>query len=181
MVDFLKRTYQSIFPEMEEFRHLAQTVESYFSWRSPLWWVVPETPQGNSSPGSHDSLFSTTEDPLGLMDQINLACPTEPGANQGEQTKKIVHCQPIAGLWLGNAIDQVTGDRHGHIFMLYVEPAHRRRGIATALMQQAQQWGQKRGDRQLALQVFTHNQGAMKLYEKFGFTPHALVMQKNLI
>lgn len=171
LVDFLTLTYRALFPEQQNFSHLGQTVESYFSWRSPLWWVAPETDQGSAV--HHDGSFSVGEDPLGLMAQINLPVQGQRANNQPEKT------QPIAGLWLGNAVDQVTGDRHGHIFMLYVDPAHRRRGIATALMAQAQQWGQQRGDRLIALQVFTHNQGAMKLYEKFGFSPHALVMQKT--
>lgn len=181
LVDFLGRTYHSLFPELCDFPHLEQTVESYFSWRSPLWWVVPETTQGNSNHSDHDNSFFPREDPLGLMAQINPTMGTTDDFKQINPAEKIIRPQPIAGLWLGNAIDQVTGDRHSHIFMLYVEPAHRRRGIATALMEQAQQWGKQRGDRLIALQVFTHNQGAMKLYEKFGFTSHALVMQKRLI
>ena len=31
---------------------------------------------------------------------------------------------PVACLWLGNGIDQVTGDRYSHIFLLYVLPEH---------------------------------------------------------
>jgi len=136
LLEFLERTYRSLFPEQASFPHLSQTVDSYFSWRSPLWWVSPST--------------DSQEIP-----------------------------QPIAGLWLGNAIDQVTGDRHGHIFMLYVDPDHRRRGIATALLSQAQQWGQQRGDKRLGLQVFTHNPEAIALYEKMGFTPRALLLEKT--
>ncbi|MGF1672411.1 MAG: GNAT family N-acetyltransferase, partial [Rivularia sp. (in: cyanobacteria)] len=30
--------------------------------------------------------------------------------------------RPIACLWMGNAIDQITGLRHAHIFLLYVIP-----------------------------------------------------------
>ncbi len=128
-----------------------------------------------NSPDNPVDKFPPDGDPLGLMGQLNdpSHSPDSTGSIRPPRP------QPIAGLWLGNAVDQITGDRHGHIFMLYVEPAHRRRGIATALMTQAQQWGQERGDRSLALQVFNHNQGALALYQKFGFTPHALLMQKN--
>jgi ribosomal protein S18 acetylase RimI-like enzyme len=136
LLEFLELTYRSLFSDQASFPHLSQTVDSYFSWRSPLWWVSPD---GDSQ-----------EIP-----------------------------KPIAGLWLGNAIDQVTGDRHGHIFMLYVAPAHRRQGIATALLNQAQQWGQQRGDKRLGLQVFTHNPEAIALYEKLGFTPRALLLEKK--
>lgn len=140
LLEFLELTYRSLFPDQGSFPHLSQTVDSYFSWRSPLWWVALG---GDNPPG--------------------------PGAPE----------KPVAGLWLGNAVDQVTGDRHGHIFMLYVEPTHRRRGIATALLNQAQRWGQQRGDKRLGLQVFTHNQGAIALYEKLGFTPRALLLEKK--
>ena len=36
--------------------------------------------------------------------------------------------RPLGCLWLGNAVDQIDGDRHAHIFLLYVDPDHRRRG-----------------------------------------------------
>ncbi|MGL5032404.1 MAG: GNAT family N-acetyltransferase, partial [Microcystaceae cyanobacterium] len=75
--------------------------------------------------------------------------------------------------------DQITGERYAHIFMLYVQPDHRRQGLALALLNNAQQWSKARGDRQLGLQVFPHNQAALKLYEKSGFQIHALMMMKN--
>jgi ribosomal protein S18 acetylase RimI-like enzyme len=86
---------------------------------------------------------------------------------------------PVACLWLGNAIDQVVGDRYTHIFLIYVKPEHRCRGIATALLQQAQNWSQTRGDRQMSLQVFCHNQAAVNLYTNFGFQTQSLFMVKS--
>ncbi len=50
---------------------------------------------------------------------------------------------PVACLWAGNAIDQITGDRIAHIFLLYVAPEHRRRGIATALIGLVETWASK--------------------------------------
>ena len=88
--------------------------------------------------------------------------------------------QPIGGLWMGNAVDQLEGDRHAHIFLVYVDPAHRHRGIATALMQHAQTWAEARGDRKIGLQVFHNNIAALKLYEKIGYRPHAVLMTKRL-
>jgi ribosomal protein S18 acetylase RimI-like enzyme len=87
---------------------------------------------------------------------------------------------PIACLWLGNAVDQIQGDRHAHIFLLYVSPAHRHRGIGSALMQQAEAWATARGDRQIGLQVFHHNQPALQLYEKLGYQPQSYWMVKPL-
>lgn len=88
--------------------------------------------------------------------------------------------QPIACLWLGNATDQRSGDRHAYLLLLYVAPAHRRRGIATALLEVAHGWASQRGDRQIALQVFSTNQPALALYEKLGYRPYSLLMMRSL-
>lgn len=87
---------------------------------------------------------------------------------------------PVACLWMGNAVDQVTGDRYTHIFLLYVSPQHRGRGLAKTLMNRAQSWAKARGDRQIGLQVFPHNQPALNLYQKLGFQTHSLLMLKRL-
>ncbi len=133
LLDFLSRTYQEIFPEQQNFSHLSQTVDQYFSRRSPLWWA-----------------------------KVNAS-----------------DTAPIAGLWLGNAVDQVTGQHYAHVFMLYVLPDYRRQGIATALLEEAQRWSQTRGDRQIGLQVFPQNTAALNLYQKLGFIPHSVMMLKR--
>ena len=38
----MQRTYQELVPE-QDFSHLAQTVEQYFSRETPLWWVESAT------------------------------------------------------------------------------------------------------------------------------------------
>jgi GNAT superfamily N-acetyltransferase len=87
---------------------------------------------------------------------------------------------PVACLWLGNAQDQRWGDRHAYILLLYVDPPHRRRGIATALLAVAEQWATVRGDRRIGLQVFTDNSAARRLYERQGYATHILWMTKPL-
>ena len=85
----------------------------------------------------------------------------------------------IACLWLGDAIDQIEGDRHAYIFLLYVDPQHRRQGIGTALMTRAEQWAKARGDRKISLQVFTDNQPALDMYTQMGYTPQSFWMTKR--
>lgn len=87
---------------------------------------------------------------------------------------------PVACLWVGNAVDQVRGDRHPHIFMLYVMPEHRRRGIGTALMRYLEAWAIARGDRQVGLHVFESNQTAINLYTQLGYQTQSLWMVKTL-
>ncbi len=92
-----------------------------------------------------------------------------------EQTQK-----PIACLWMGSAIDQIQGDRHTYIFLLYVNPVHRRQGIGAALVKQAEDLAREKGDRQIGLQVFQHNQPALNLYESLGYSVQSLWMTKAL-
>lgn len=86
----------------------------------------------------------------------------------------------VGCLWLGNAMDLADGERTAHVFLLYVAPEHRKRGIGSALVAHAEQWAQGRGDRKISLQVFTNNQPALNLYQKLGYQPQSLLMQKIL-
>lgn len=134
LVKFMNRTYRELYPD-QDFSHLANTVEQYFSPQTPLWWV------------------------------------------QMSGGKNIT---PIACLWMGTAINQVTGDRISHVFLVYVHPEHRRQGIGAALMNYGEKWTKTRGDRQISLQVFTNNKPALSLYEKLGYQPQSLGLVKQL-
>ncbi len=139
LVKFMQRTYQELFPD-QDFAHLAQTVEQYFSSQTPLWWVEPENAsRSNRRPARR-----------------------------------------VACLWLGNAVDQVSGDRHTHIFLLYVDSNYRRQGIGSALMHRAEVWAKARGDRQIGLQVFQSNQPALTFYQRLGYQAQAFWMVKPL-
>jgi ribosomal protein S18 acetylase RimI-like enzyme len=135
------------------------------------------------SPGDdHSHLAETVEQyfsqatPLWWAD-LKRATPNQilPSATVKYRAGKTVGC-----LWMGTAIDQASGDRHAHIFLLYVAPDHRRQGIGTALMHQAETWARSRGDRQIGLQVFQSNQPALELYRQLGYKPRSLWMVKHL-
>lgn len=153
LVKFMQKTYQELYPGCN-FAHLAQTVEQYLSNETPLWWVEQQEDSREWGVGSRE--------------------------NQSIQNPKSRIQNPIACLWLGNAVDQIWGDRHAYIFLLYVSPAHRRRGIGSVLMERAEVWARARGDRQIGLQVFHHNQPALHLYEKLGYEPQSLWLVKLL-
>lgn len=86
----------------------------------------------------------------------------------------------IACLWLGIAIDQVNGVRHPNIFLVYVDPAYRRQGIAKASIQHAEAWAKNSGYTQMGLQVFTANQSAIELYQQLGYQPRSISMMRDL-
>jgi ribosomal protein S18 acetylase RimI-like enzyme len=165
LLKFMQRTYQDLFPD-EDFSHLEQTVKQYFSSDTPLWWVEEEGEQGA---GSREQ---------GEMREMR----------EMRETRRISNAQfpmpnapyPIACLWVGNAIDQVQGNRHAHIFILYVVPEHRRRGIGRALMRYVENWAIQRGDRQIGLQVFQSNKPALNLYNQLGYQTQSIWMVKSL-
>ncbi|MEH2235952.1 GNAT family N-acetyltransferase [Nostoc sp.] len=103
----------------------------------------------------------------------------EHGGDNGENSPSSPS-PPIACLWVGNAINQVHGNRHAHIFILYVVPEHRRRGIGRALMRYVENWAIQRGDRQIGLQVFQSNKPALNLYNQLGYQTQSLWMVKFL-
>lgn len=87
---------------------------------------------------------------------------------------------PVACLWAGNATDQITGDRIAHIFLLYVAPEHRRRGIATALIGLVETWAIGKGLGAIELQVFQTNSSALNLYNQLGYQTQSLSVVKPL-
>lgn len=67
-----------------------------------------------------------------------------------------------------------------HIHAVYVLPRYRRRGVGTALLRAALDWGQQYGCRQAQLSVLPHNP-ARRLYRALGFTVCGLEMRKEMI
>jgi RimJ/RimL family protein N-acetyltransferase len=65
--------------------------------------------------------------------------------------------------------DPHPASRHVADLGLMVAATHRRRGVGTALIEQAIEWAMEVGVRKLELHVFPHNEAALALYERFGF------------
>ena len=58
------------------------------------------------------------------------------------------------------------------VFSMKTHPAHRRRGVAQALLRDLARWGEDGAADQMYLQVETANAAARGLYERAGFTRH---------
>lgn len=65
----------------------------------------------------------------------------------------------------------------GHITTVGVDPAFRRRGFAERMLMHLVDHAQGRGAKWLTLEVRVSNEGAQKLYEKYGFV--SLGRRKN--
>jgi ribosomal protein S18 acetylase RimI-like enzyme len=63
---------------------------------------------------------------------------------------------------------------------IFVRAAHRRRGVATALMAEAESFVRSRGARELRLGVLDRNENARALYRGQGFRDYVRVLTKPL-
>ena len=70
---------------------------------------------------------------------------------------------------LSIARDQHPASKHVADLGLIVAATHRRRGIGTALLNAAVEWARASNVLKLELHVFPWNEGAITLYERFGF------------
>jgi RimJ/RimL family protein N-acetyltransferase len=103
------------------------------------------------------------------------------GVSDERRYLRAVRRFPHAAVFVAEAEDaEVVGrlsiarDDHpasGHVadLGLMVAAAHRRRGIGHALLDAAVEWARECGVQKLELHVFPHNEGAIALYERFGF------------
>jgi GNAT superfamily N-acetyltransferase len=78
-----------------------------------------------------------------------------------------------AGAGIGMAAIFAVVDAPGrmHLVGMWVDPQHRRRGVAQALVEQAVHWAEKRRATEVILWVADHNIPARRLYERVGFRP----------
>lgn len=153
LLKFMRRTFRELHTqdgEGQDFEHLSDTVSRYLSEKTPLWFVEVDSEE-------------TSEVGVGLPRQR---------ATFGQRA--------IACLWMGTAIAQETGDSHATIFLVYVDPQHRRQGLGERLMVCGEAWAQARGDGQITLQVFANNHPALRLYERLGYQVQSYWMSKPL-
>jgi RimJ/RimL family protein N-acetyltransferase len=82
----------------------------------------------------------------------------------------------LDGTIVASAGEEVVGSLHvdrspfgfGEIGM-FVAREWRGRGVGSALVEAAIEWGRENGLHKLSLSVFPHNEAAIGLYRKFGF------------
>ncbi len=78
------------------------------------------------------------------------------------------------------ALRKRKATRAGSIEILAVAEEHRRRGVATALLDKLFEAFRERGIDYVSLAVPAEEVGARKLYEKLGFQPRAYFLSKRL-
>jgi len=66
---------------------------------------------------------------------------------------------------------------HAYLGFMYVDPAHRGKGINRLIIDSLRQWAYTHNITELRLDVYVVNEAAIRAYEKAGFQPHLLQMR----
>ena len=70
--------------------------------------------------------------------------------------------------------------QHAYLGFMYVLPEFRGRGINRMIVEKLRSWAGKQGITELRLEVYHKNEGAIKAYEKAGFSQHMIEMRLGL-
>jgi ribosomal protein S18 acetylase RimI-like enzyme len=71
--------------------------------------------------------------------------------------------------------------KHGHVADLVVAASHEGQGIATALLNKAEEWSRAEGYDWMTIGVFEENERAERLYRKLGYRRDVIRLLKPLI
>jgi ribosomal protein S18 acetylase RimI-like enzyme len=113
-----------------------------------------------------DAFSSTLEEEASLPEQV-----WRQWAHGGPASVNFIAWE--GGAAIGMVAIFAVADAPGrmHLVAMWVDPHHRRRGVAWALVEQAVRWAQDRHAREVVLWVSDHNTPAWELYERIGFRP----------
>ncbi len=84
----------------------------------------------------------------------------------------------VGYLWYGTMTRGTK--RVAFLYQLYVHPQYRRHGYGLQAMQAFELESLRTGHDSLALNVFASNPGALRLYERVGYSPTSIGMRKEL-
>ncbi|PHK50419.1 GNAT family N-acetyltransferase [Staphylococcus edaphicus] len=90
---------------------------------------------------------------------------------------KTNHEQLIGFIW--SRYDKVQ--KLATIEMLYVEPSHRKLGIATILKKEIEAWAMNKGARKIESTVAYSNRKIQELNLNMGYNKDKIIMSKNLL
>ena len=119
------------------------------------------------------TILPMTEEHLPAVAALESLCFSRPWTEEGLREELE---NPVAYFTVATVDGEVAGYMGLHlpadeafIANVAVSPAHRRRGVAAALLRDAAAWARENGAVRLALEVRVSNTAAIALYEKLGF------------
>jgi len=70
--------------------------------------------------------------------------------------------------------------QHAYLGFMYTHPDFRGKGFNSRILDALKQWSISRGISELRLEVYYHNQAAIRAYEKAGFAKHMIEMRMGI-
>lgn len=70
--------------------------------------------------------------------------------------------------------------KHGYIGFMYVKPIFRGKRISNKILDSLKNWAKEKELKELRLDVYSNNIGALKSYERFGFTKSLVNMRIDI-
>jgi len=93
----------------------------------------------------------------------------------------------LNGALIGSGYARIEGAKHylrhshhAYLGFMYVDPAHRGKGINKMIVDALKQWAIAQKMTELRLDVYYDNHNAIKAYEKAGFSKHMVEMRMGL-
>jgi GNAT superfamily N-acetyltransferase len=71
-------------------------------------------------------------------------------------------------------------DEHSYLGFMYVVPEYRGRGVNKRIIAALEKWSFSKGVTEMQLEVYVENAGAVRAYEKSGYSRLILTMRKGL-
>jgi len=87
---------------------------------------------------------------------------------------------PVGYLFIAVGPDSTTEEPTVHLTDLWVHPSHRRRGVASTLLQVGERMAAAHGLEKVKIWTGLHNRAAVALAEAHGFKPAGLIGVKDL-
>lgn len=70
--------------------------------------------------------------------------------------------------------------KHGYIGFMYVKPSFRGQRISNLILESLKIWAKEKELKELRLDVYSNNLGALKAYKRFGFTESLVNMRMDI-
>jgi ribosomal protein S18 acetylase RimI-like enzyme len=79
-----------------------------------------------------------------------------------------------------NSKPYLKHQQYAYLGFMYVHPVHRGKGINKEIIEALKKWVLSQNITEMRLEVYNNNLGAIKAYQKFGFTEHMIEMRMGL-
>lgn len=133
--------------------------------RDAGWGAIPS----RTGPGFGDAAFLAGS--VAQVERRLAATPLAVATLHEDGDRAVAEVADDAGVRIGRGAAVLDGDWLA-IHDLAVDPEHRRRGLARALLAELVSWSAERGARTVWLHVELANTPARELYERIGFIEH---------